>query len=377
MAKSILIVAPEPSGDLHGANLVKDLKALKTDLEFFGLCGKLCKAAGVDTDFDVKRLAVVGLVDVLKNIFTIGRVFKNTLKEIDSKKPSLAILVDYPGFNLRLAKELKRRGIPVIYYISPQIWAWGGDRINVIKECVAKILVFFKFEEELYKKNGINSEFVGNPLLETVKTTLPKDEILKKYNLSKAKPVIALLPGSRTMEVATLLKIMVGSAGIIAKELPEAQFVVAKYKNLPAALYEGPLKGSTLDIRIVDADAYNILSASDFAIVASGTATLETAIIGTPFVITYRVGLINYIAYRIVAKIRMLGLVNIIAGRIIVPECLQYDATCEKIAKESLGILRDNAKRAAMISELASVKASLGTPGASHRAALAILPYLQ
>ena len=377
MAKSILIVAGEPSGDLHASRLVKDLKALKTDLIFFGLGGKLCKEAGVDIDFDIKNLAVIGLVDVFKNIFTIGKVFKGILKKIDSKKTDLAILVDYPGFNLRLAKELSKRGIPVIYYISPQIWAWAPDRIDIIKKCVAKMLVFFKFEEELYKKSGVSSEFVGNPLLEAVKTTLPKDEVLKKYRLSKDRPVIALLPGSRAMEVKTLLKIMAGSAEIIAKELPGAQFVVAKYRDLPAALYEEALKGRSLDIRITDGDSYNVLSVSDFAIVASGTATLETAIIGTPFVITYKVSLVNYIAYKIVAKIKMLGLVNVIAGRIIVPELLQYDATPEKIARASLEILRDGQKRSAMISELAEVKSSLGTTGASHRAAEAILPYLQ
>jgi lipid-A-disaccharide synthase len=377
MAKSILIVAPEPSGDLHASNLVKDLKALKTDLEFFGLGGGLCKEAGVDIDLDIKRLAIVGLVDVWKNIFTIGKAFKGILKKIDSKKTDLAILVDYPGFNLRLAKELKKRDIPVIYYISPQVWAWGEGRIDTIKECVAKTLVFFKFEEELYKKNGVNSEFVGNPLLETVKATLPKDEILKKYNLSKSKPLIALLPGSRTMEVKTLLKIMVRAAGIIAKELPGAQFVVAKYKNLPAILYDEVLKTPMLDIRIADGDAYNILSVSDFAIVASGTATLETAIIGTPFVITYKVGLVNYIAYKMVAKIKVLGLVNVIARGVIVPEFLQYNAVPEKISRESLEILRDGQKRSAMISALERVKSSLGTPGASKRAALAILPYLQ
>ncbi|MDP2929529.1 MAG: lipid-A-disaccharide synthase, partial [Candidatus Omnitrophota bacterium] len=376
MAKSILIIAGEPSGDLHASNLAKDLKKLKPDLKFFGLGGKLCKEAGVEIDFDISKLSIIGLVDVWKNIFTIGKVFKDILKKVDSTNVDLAILVDYPGFNLRLARELSKRGIPVIYYISPQVWAWGADRIGIIKECVTKILVFFKFEEDLYKKSGVSSEFVGNPLLETVKITLPKDEILKKYGLSNAKPVIALLPGSRAMEVKTLLKIMAGSAGIIAKGLNGAQFVVAKYKNLPIALYEKAIKDSGHNIKIIDGDAYNILSVSDFAIVASGTATLETAIIGTPFVITYKVGLINYIAYKIVAKTKILGLVNVIARRVIVPEFLQYDATPEKIARESLEILQDGVKRAAMISELARVKSSLGTPGASMRAAGAILPYL-
>ena len=377
MAKTILIVAGEPSGDLHASNLVKDLKALKADLEFFGLGGASCKSAGVEIDFDISKLAVVALVDVLKNIFTIGKVFKGLLKKVDSKKPDLAILVDYPGFNLRLARELSKRNIPVIYYVSPQVWAWGANRIGIIKKYVTKILVFFKFEEDLYKKNGINVEFVGNPLLETVKTTLHKDEILKKHGLSKDRPVIALLPGSRTTEVKTLLGIMAGASGIIAKELKAAQFVVTKYKNLPGALYEEALKGSPVNIKIIDADAYNILSVSDFAIVASGTATLETAIIGTPFVLMYKVGIVNYIAYKIVAKIKVLGLVNVIAGRIIVPEFLQYNATAEKIARESLEIMRDGSKRSAMISELGRVKSSLGAPGASQRAARAILPYLQ
>ena len=377
MAKSILIIAGEPSGDLHASNLVKDLKKLKPDLKFFGLGGKLCKETGVEIDFDISKLSIIGLVDVWKNIFTIGKVFKDILKKVDSANVDLAILVDYPGFNLRLAKELKKRDIPVIYYISPQVWAWGEDRIDIIKECVAKILVFFKFEEDLYKKNVVNSEFVGNPLLETVTSSLPKDELLKKYNLPKDKTIIALLPGSRTMEVKTLLKIMARAAGIIGKELRSAKFLVAKYKNLPIALYEEALKDSGADIKIIDADAYNILSVSDFAIVASGTATLETAIMGTPFVITYKVGLINYIAYKIVAKIKAVGLVNVIAGRIAVPEFLQYNATPEKIAKGALEILRDESKRSAMLTELARVKSSLGAPGASMRAARAILPYLQ
>jgi lipid-A-disaccharide synthase len=377
MAKKILIVSGEPSGDLHASNLVKELKKLKNDIEFFGMGGNLSKEAGIETDFDISKLAVVALVDVLKNIFTIGRVFKGLLKKANLKKPDLAILVDYPGFNLRLAKELKKRGIPVIYYISPQVWAWGKGRIEIIKNCVKKIIVFFKFEEDLYKRHGVNAEFVGHPLIETVKPNLSKDEVLKKYSLSSSRPVIALLPGSRITEVKTLLKIMIGAAKLIEKGLPGTQVLVAKYRNLPLELYESAIGNHGLNIRISDGDAYNVLNASDFAIVASGTATLETAIIGTPFIITYRTNIINYIAYKIVAKIRVLGLVNWIAGKIIVPEFLQYDATSEKLAKAALEIIRDTSKKSAMIAELKKVKDSLGTPGASSRAARAILPYLQ
>lgn len=377
MAKSILIVAGEPSGDLHASNLVKDLKALKADIKFFGVGGNLSKEAGVEIDFDISKLAVVALVDVLINIFTIGKVFKGILKKIDSKKCDLAILVDYPGFNLRLAGELKKRNIPVIYYISPQVWAWGENRIGIIRKCVKKILVFFKFEEELYKKHGITSEFVGHPLIETVKPNLPKNEVLKKYSLSSSKPIIALLPGSRKMEVRTLLETMVGTAKLIEKELPGAQILIAKYRNLPSGLYESAVKDSGAGVKIVDGDAYNILSVADFAIVASGTATLETAIIGTPFIITYKTNLINYIAYKIVAKSKVLGLVNWIAGKVIVPEFLQYNATPEKLSRAALEIIRNDSKRSAMIAELKKVKDSLGSPGASQRAARAILPYLQ
>ena len=377
MAKNILIVSGEPSGDLHGSNLVKELTKLKNDLKFFGLGGNLSKEAGVKIDFDISKLAVVALVDVLKNIFTIGSVFKGLLKKVDAAKCDLAILVDYPGFNLRLAKELSKRGIPVIYYISPQVWAWGEDRIEIIKKCVKKIVVFFKFEEELYKKHDIDVQFVGHPLIETVKPSIRKDDVLKKYSLSASKPVIALLPGSRTMEVKTLLKIMIGAAGLIEKELPGAQVLIAKYRNLPLELYESAVKDSKVNVRICDSDAYNILSAADFAIVASGTATLETAIIGTPFILTYRTNIINYIAYKIVAKSKVLGLVNWIAGKVIVPELLQYDATPEKLAKAALEILRDESKKSAMIAELKKVRDSLGSLGASSRAAQAILPYLQ
>lgn len=376
MAKKILIVSGEPSGDLHASNLVKDLKNLKPDLEFFGLGGALSKEAGVDISFDIAKLSVVALVDVWKNIFTIGKVFTSLLKKVDSARADLAILVDYPGFNLRLARELKKKNIPVIYYISPQVWAWGEDRIDIIKKCVTKIIVFFKFEEDLYKAHGVNAEFVGHPLSETVKPLLSKNEILKKYGLSDKKAIIALLPGSRMTEVKTLLHIMVGGARIIDKELNGAQFVIAKYKNLPLELYEKAVKNSRCPLKIIEGDIYNILSVAKFAIVASGTATLETAIIGTPFIITYKTNLINYIAYKIVTKIKVLGLVNVIAGKVIVPELLQYDATPTKLANTSIEILRDDSKCSAMLAELNRVKASLGTPGARLRAARAILPYI-
>lgn len=375
--KKILIVAGEPSGDLHASNLVKHLLNLRPNLTFFGMGGTLSKKAGVDIVFDITSLALVGAVEVLKNIFTVGKAYKHILRKVDSENPDLAILVDYPGFNLRLAKALKKRSIPVVYYISPQVWAWGRDRVNIIKRCVKKIIVFFKFEEELYKTYGIDAEFVGHPLLDTVKTTLPKDQILKRYGLSDEKPVIALLPGSRMSELKTLLSVMLAGAEIIAQKLEGAQFIIAKYRGLPMGLYENFIKNKKLDIRIAEGNTYDILAASDFAIVASGTATLETAIVGTPLAIIYKVNLITYILYKIVSDIKFLGIVNIIAGKEVVPELLQFRMTPENIAAAVTGLMRDKTKLAAIRAELSAVKSSLGSPGASLRAAGAILPFLQ
>ena len=374
--KKILMVSGEPSGDLHASNLVKDLKKLDPNLEFFGMGGGLSKNAGVEIDYDITAMALVGLVEVLKNIITVGKVFRGLLKKVDSGPVDLAILVDYPGFNLRLARELKKRGIPVIYYISPQVWAWGADRVKIIKRCVEKILVFFKFEEELYKTYGVDAEFVGHPLLDIVKVTAPKEEILKKYSLDGKKRIVALLPGSRTVEVKALLPIMARAARIISKNVNDVQFIVSKHPSLPLKLYENAI-GDDNNIKMAKGNTYNVLNASDFAIVASGTATLETAIIGTPLIIVYRANLITYILYHMVKTTRFLGLVNVIANREVAPELLQYDATPEKIARRTVGILSDEKKMSAMCGDLKLVASTLGSPGASLRAAQAILPFLQ
>ena len=377
LPKKILIVSGEPSGDLHASNLVKDLKSLKPNLQFFGLGGRLSREAGVDISFDIAKLALVGLIEVWKNIFTIGKAYKALLKKIDDEKPRLAILVDYPGFNLRLSKELKARSIPVIYYISPQIWAWGKDRIAIIKRCVTKMVVFFKFEEELYSTYGVEAEFVGHPLLDVVKTDMEKGAVLSKYRLSGNKTTIALLPGSRTMEVEVLLPIMAGACKAMNERTGKFQFVVAKHPDLPMSLYEDAAKDYGLDIRIVDGDTYNILGAADFAVVASGTATLETAIIGTPFVITYKANLLTFLLYKFVARIKHVGLVNIIANREIVPEFIQFDAAPEKIAGAALEYLNDKEKISGMVNDLKDVGLSLGAPGAHMRAARAILQFLE
>lgn len=367
--KKILIVSGEPSGDLHASNLVRDIKKLNPNIDFFGMGGSLSKKSGVDIVFDISQLALVGLWEVLKNIFIVKRAFDAVLARVDSEKTDLAILVDYPGFNLRLAKALHKRSIPVIYYISPQVWAWGRDRVNIIKKHVKKIIVFFKFEEELYRTYDIDAEFIGHPLLDIVNTSSGRMDILKKYNLSDDKTTLALLPGSRPLEVNILLPIMVSAAKALSEKLKNIQFVIAKHPDLPAKFYEDAVKDSSLDIRIADGEAYNVLAVADLAIVASGTATLESAITGTPLIIVYKASLLTYLLYKIVIRTPFLGLVNIIAGKEVAPELLQFDATAENIASKAMEMLSDKNRLQSIREDLKAIKDSLGKSGASERAA--------
>ena len=362
MPKRILITAGEPSGDLHASNLIREIKALAPDTEFFGLGGNLMAGAGAKIVYDITDLAIIGLVEVFRNIFAIRDAYAGILREIDLKRPDCAILVDYPGFNLRLAKELKRRGIPVIYYISPQLWAWGESRIKIIKDTVARMLVFFKFEEEMYKRHGVNAEFVGHPLAEVVKPTL-----------DQAKKIIALLPGSRRIEVNNLLPIMLKAAGAIAANIPGAQFIVLRFPGLEEGLYKRFIARHRLNLKLASDDVYNVLSASDFAIVASGTATLETAIIGTPMVIVYKLSLLTYAVFKIVSRVKNIGIVNIIASREIAPELTQFNATPEMISAKVIELLSSAEKTAGMKEEFSLIKTSLGPPGSYARAARAIL----
>ncbi len=376
MPKKILIVAGEPSGDLHASNLVKEMRSSDPGLRFFGLGGELSQRAGVDVIFDISKLALVGAVEVLKHLLTVKKAYQAILTKINSEPPDLAILVDYPGFNLRLARELKRRSIPVVYYISPQVWAWGMDRIGIIRTCINRIIVFFKFEEELYKKHSIDVRFAGHPFLDSVKATLAREDMLRKYELAGADKIVALMPGSRESEVKTLLPVMASAARIVGRKLKGVKFVVVKYPDLAINLYEKTLQNPFLNVRVINGDAYNVLSVSDLAVVASGSVTLESAIIGTPIIITYKVSSLTYLLYKIVSRIRFLGLVNIIAGKEIAPELLQYNATPEKIAGAILKILTNDKVRTDMRAELKKVSASLGSPGASRRAADAVLELL-
>lgn len=374
--KKILIISGEPSGDLHASNLVRDLKSLDSSLQFYGIGGELSKKEGVDIVFDITKLALVGVVEVIKHISVVKKAHDAVMDRIEREKPDAAILVDYPGFNLKIARDLYKKGIPVIYYISPQIWAWGRQRVHSIKKYVKKMVVFFKFEEELYKSYGIDAEFVGHPLVDVVKTTASKDEVFNKYSLAKDKLTIALLPGSREMEIKVFLPIMAEAAELITKTMGNVQFIISKHPYKPISMYDTALEKFTFNHRFAEGDMHNIVGASDFAIVASGTATLETGMLGTPLIVVYKASAVTYALYRIVRDAKFLGLVNIIAGKEVAPELLQRNMTPDRIAKKTIEMLSDPARLAQIRKELALVKESLGSGGASMRAAKAILPLL-
>lgn len=373
----ILIVAGEASGDLHAASLVKAIKEISPQIEFFGLGGQKLKEQGVNLYFDIVELAVVGFFEVIRHLKKFKNIFDNLLEKIDLAHPDLAVLVDYPGFNLRLACELKKRRIPIIYYISPQVWAWGCHRIKTIKNLVERIIVFFKFEEGLYKKEGIPVSFVGHPLLDTVKVTMSRKELFAQLNIQLSKFTIALVPGSREKEVKNILPIMLDTASLIYNDLGSINFLILKSPTVKEAVFKNIVSRYKLPAYLLNDMTYNGLSASDFALVTSGTATLETAILGIPMVILYKVSFLSWLYLRMVIKISDIGMVNIIAGQRIAPEFIQYQAHPKKIYTYIKDTLTNPERLDRIKKLLADARGNLGEKGASIKAAQIILDSLR
>src|SRR4030042_1145131 len=320
-SKNILIVAGEASGDLHASRLVRAIKEIYPEVNFSGLGGEELKKEGVNLYCNIVDLAVVGFVEVLKHLKEFREIFRNLLKEVDKAKPDLAILVDYPGFNLRLAGELKKRGVPIIYYISPQVWAWGENRIKTIKKLVDRMLVLFKFEELLYRKYDVPASFVGHPLLDIVEPKSSKEELFREFGLNLNNPTFALLPGSREKEIKTLLPIMLDTAALIYQDLgAHIQFLILRSEAVKEDLFHKILVRYKLPIRLVSGRTYDGLAASNFALVASGTATLETAILGIPMVILSKVSLPTWLYLKMQIKIPYIGLVNVVKGEKFIAE---------------------------------------------------------
>ncbi|MBI4436553.1 MAG: lipid-A-disaccharide synthase [Candidatus Omnitrophica bacterium] len=368
----LMMIAGEASGDLHGASLAKSLRHLSPEIVLFGAGGELMKEAGVHLEVDLVEKAVVGLVEVLRHLSEFKKFFAHLLKRLEAEKPDAVILIDYPGFNLRFAKAAKRLGIRVIYYISPQVWAWGRWRIPTIRECVDQMIVVFPFEEIFYKRHGIQTQFVGHPLLDLVKVRSDPEDLRRELSIPREKKVIGLLPGSREKEVSSLLPVMIEAARLLARRLPDYRFLIFKSPTLPDKTYT-TLSAKNLPLNFVKDPDYRYRNLIDFSLVASGTATLENAILGKPMVILYKTSLLTYLLARNLIQIPYIGLVNVVAGEKIVPECLQYHATPRHVAETALSLLENPGKLERMRRDLTALREKLGQEGASHRAAEAIL----
>lgn len=376
MNKHIIVVAGEASGDLRAAELMSEIKQIDPGFTFSGLGGNKMARAGAEIYVDLTRMAVVGFTEVLKHFKEIKKIFGDILKKIDEVKPCAVILIDYPGFNLRLAKELKKRGVKVIYYISPQVWAWDEKRIELIKNVVDKMIVFFEFEKTLYKKHRFTVDCVGHPLVDRVKTAATPETFLKILEFSLDKKTIGLLPGSRQKEIEAIFPVMLKTAKYLYEKNPGFQFLVFQAPTIHPDFLNQYLEDYALPLKIVTDKIYDGINACDFCLVASGTATLETAILQKPMVIVYKTSLLTWALAKILIKIPYIGLVNVVAGKTIVPECIQFAATARNIGAQTIGILSDPDRLAEIKRELAKVKETLGSPGASLRAAEKIVRYL-
>jgi lipid-A-disaccharide synthase len=374
--KTIMIVAGEASGDLHGASLVREM--LKTDpaLNFYGIGGSKLKKMGVKLFANTSTMAVMGLTEVVSKLGSILKIMGIMKKSLDEYRPDLVILIDYPDFNLRLAKAAKKKGIKVFYYISPQVWAWRKSRINQIKKFVDKMAVILPFEVDTYATKGFTVNYVGHPLLDLVKPHYSKQDSRKKISIAENKTTIALLPGSRLSEVTKLLPEMLRAAEILAQKIPDVQFVLPLADTLEEKNISDISKSSPVKIKVIAGLTYDVISSADLAIVASGTATLETGLLGVPMIIIYKVSPFSALIGRMIINVQHIGLVNIIAGKTIVPELIQSDANGQRIASEALAILLNEEKRQEIVAHLADIRAKLGEPGAARRAAQLALDML-
>lgn len=373
--KKLFIIAGEASGDLHAASLVSNILQINPRIKIIGVGGELLAAAGCSLVSDIKDLAVMGFFDVIKKLPKFMALKELILEKIKTERPSAIILVDFSGFNLRLARAINK-SIPVIYYISPQVWASRAGRLQVIRKYVSKMIVLFPFEKEFYRRHGINVECVGHPLLDTVKATAPKHEFLSRFGFSDKKLTIALLPGSRRSEIKNCLPVMRDTAILIDRTLGGVQFLIAKSTQVSLDLYDQLMRGAGIQHKIVEGKTYDCLGAADFALVCSGTATLETAILKKPFIIVYAMNLFNYLLYRPQVRLPYIGMVNIVVGKKIIPEFIQFGARPKRIAKKALEIIEDPLQLLQIQNNLSQIKSCLGEPGASARAARIILEFL-
>ena len=386
---NILVVAGEASGDMHGANLVRAFHRLCPEAQVSAMGGEALAAAGAEMVYRSDRMAVVGVVEVLSHLGEIRQALRCLRDFLRQRRPDLLVLIDYPDFNLLLAGEAKKLGIKVFYYISPQVWAWRRGRVKKIRRLVDRMAVILPFEKDFYQARGVAVEFVGHPLLDEIVTvqqhpdTGPSGDRARleytEYEAPGRGPLIGLLPGSRRREIAAMLPVFLAAARLLQERLPSApRFVLPLAPGLEEAVLQehGLAAAADLQLEVSRRDRHRVMASCDAVMAASGTVTLELAILGVPMVAAYRVSRLTYLLGRLLIDLPHATLVNLVAGRAVIPELLQQQATPEAISREIAGLLPGGGRRPAMLADLAQVTRLLGAPGASQRAAALALSLL-
>jgi len=370
LSARLLLSCGEASGDLYAGALVRELRAIDSGVDVFGLGGPQLAAAGGRLVVDYRGLAATGISEVLPKLGEYFAAMRALVAAAERERPDALVVIDFPDFNFRLARRVRRLGIPVIYYISPQIWAWRRGRLKTIRAFADRVLVIFPFEEPIYREAGVPVEFVGHPLVELTRTSTTRAEFLRAHALAADAPTVAILPGSRTNEVTRILPGLLASAARIREAVPRVQFVVARAPHLDDRLFAGT------DVRLVEGETDAVLAAADLALTASGTATIQAALHDTPMVVVYRLSPMTYRLARRLVHVQSIAMVNLIAGEPIVPELVQDAFTPDAVAREAIAILTDPPRAARIRDGLARVRERLGGAGASRRAAEAILRVL-
>jgi len=374
--KKVYIVAGEASGDLHGANLIKHLRDRSpAPLDIYGVGGDKIRESGAKNFYDLAHFHVTGITAAIKKLPEYKKASKTIFADIEKARPDLVVLIDNPGFNLHLAKKIHALGIPIVYFIAPQVWAWAPERVVKIKRYIKKVLVVFQFEKKFFEDYGVPVAWVGHPLKDLVQSASNGAE--EGRGGKRLGRVISLLPGSRKGEIKSLLDIFLKAAKRIQSALPGTAFALIKAPTLPREVYEERLKKYDMPIQLVDKYAYDVIRDSDLAIACSGTATLECAILGTPMIVANKGSLITYVAAKSLIRVKYLGLPNLILDEKKFPELLQFDATPQKIAKEAVRILTDKKLYEELKRGCADASSRIGETGASARAADEILALLK
>lgn len=368
----IFLVSGEASGDLHGGNLARALKDLAPDIELFGVGGEHMVRAGVQLVPLIDRVDAIG-VPGIRQLFAGWKTLRSLSAYIRREPFDAIVLIDSPGLNLRLAKSAGYLSDRMYYYIAPQLWAWGRRRMTLLRRVVKRVLAILPFEERFFQEAGVPCTFVGHPLLDELPTKFDRSKQREALGLASDAVVLGLLPGSRQREIRAILPALLESLKLIAPRVGKLSILLAQAPNLPDTVIREILKQSDFSIRVIKGQTYDVMAASDCLVIASGTATLQAALIGTPMVIVYRVSVLTYLIAKCLVTINFIGLVNVLAGREVVPELIQHRMTPENISRAVLTLLENPDRVERMKTDLQAIRTSLGGPGASRRAAQAIL----